>query len=92
MSPVRHQAIIPTNIDLLSSESLGINLTEIRIKLRHFEFKKMSSKWRACDLGLNFISEGYGRPEHKQTDYIWYCAGFHMKSNTVTGSMYTHDF
>ena len=43
LSPVRSQAIIWTNADLLSIAPLGINSNEILIKVANFSFMKMPS-------------------------------------------------
>ena len=57
LSPVRRQAIICTNFDLLSIRPLGLNFSEIRIKIQDFLFMKMhlkmsSAKWQPfCLLG-----------------------------------------
>ena len=50
LSPVQRQAITSTNAVVLSTGSLGTNLSEIRIKIQNFYFKKMhlkpsSAKW-----------------------------------------------
>ena len=51
LSPIRCQAIIWTNIDLLSIEPLGTKLCEIPLKIQYFSlikmlFKMSSPKWR----------------------------------------------
>ena len=51
LSPIWRQAITWTNVDLLPTGPLGINFTEIRIKIRTLTFKKMRlkmsfAKWR----------------------------------------------
>ena len=60
LSPGLRQAIIWTNVGILSIESLGTNISEILIKSRAFSFKKMhlkmsSGKWRPSCLGLNVL-------------------------------------
>ena len=44
LSPIRRQAIILTNAGLLSIGPLGINFSEISIKIRSFSFMKMHLK------------------------------------------------
>ena len=51
LSPIRRQAIIQTNADLLAIGPLRINFREILIKIQIFSFTKMhmkisSAKWR----------------------------------------------
>ena len=60
LSPGRRQAIIWTNVGILSVESLGTNISEIWIKILAFSFKKMhlkmsSGKWRPSCLSLNVL-------------------------------------
>ena len=57
----RHQAIIWTNVGLLSIEPLRTNLSEVRINIRRFSFRKMwlktsFVKWRPFYLGLNLLN------------------------------------
>ena len=61
LSPGRRQAIIWTNAGILLIEHLGINFSEILIKINTFSFKKMyskmsSGKWRPFCLGLNVLT------------------------------------
>ena len=61
LSPGRRQAIIWTNAGILSIGPLGINFSEILIKIHTFSFKKMrlqmsSGKWRPSCLGLNVLT------------------------------------
>ena len=61
LSPVRRQTITWTNTDLLSIGPLGINFSEIQIKIYDFSFTKMhlkmlSEKWRPfCPRGDEII-------------------------------------
>ena len=61
LSPDRRQAIIWTNVGILSIESSGTNISKIlKNKIRAFSFKKMhlkmsSGKWRPSCLGLNVL-------------------------------------
>ena len=61
LSPGRRQAIIWTNVGILSIRPLETNFSEILIKIYTFSFKKMhlkisSGKWRPYCLGLNELS------------------------------------
>ena len=61
LPPGRRQAIIWTNAGILSIVLLGINLSEILIRVHKFQFNKMhlkmsSGKWRPFCLGLNVLS------------------------------------
>ena len=65
--PVRHQAITWTNVDLLSIRPLGINFSEIRIKIYNFSFTKMhlemsSVKWGPFCSGENELTPENRRP------------------------------
>ena len=58
--PVRRQAIIWTNAGILSIGTLGINFSEISIKILKVSLKKMrlkvsSAKWWPFCLGLNVL-------------------------------------
>ena len=58
LSPIRHQAIIWTNVGLLSIGPLGKNFSVILIKIQTFSFTKMylklsSAKWRPFCPGGN---------------------------------------
>ena len=60
LSPERRQAIIWTNVGLLSIGPLGTNLGEILSEIHTFSFKKMHLKtsseiWRQFCLGLNVL-------------------------------------
>ena len=60
LSPDRRQAIIRTNAGILLIGPLGINFSEISIKIHIFSFKKMclkmsSGKWLQFCLGLNML-------------------------------------
>ena len=60
LSPGRRQAIIWTNAGILSIGQLGINFSEMLIKIHTFSFKKMrlqmsSGKWRPSCLDLNVL-------------------------------------
>ena len=60
LSPGRCQAIIWTNVGILSFEPLGTNFSEILIGMETFSLKKMrwklsSGKWRPFCLGLNVL-------------------------------------
>ena len=62
LSPGRHQAIIWTNVGILSIGPLGINFSEILIKINTFSFKKMhltmlSAKRWLFRLSLNDLNE-----------------------------------
>ena len=51
LAPIRRQAIIWTNAEILLIEPLGTNFSEIQIKIQNFSFMKMhlqmsSGKWR----------------------------------------------
>ena len=64
LTPDRRQAIIWTNVGMLSIGPLGTKLSEILIAIHLFSFKKMhlkmsSGKWRPCCLGLKVF---YGMP------------------------------
>ena len=58
--PVRHQAIIWTNVGLLSVGPMGTDSSEILIKIKEFSFKKInlkmwSAKWQPCYSCLNVL-------------------------------------
>ena len=60
LSPGRRQAIIWTNAGILLIGPLGINFSEILIKINTFSFNKMhlkmaSAKWRLFRLGHNVL-------------------------------------
>ena len=60
LSPVRRQAIIWTNAEIMLIGPLGTNFSEILIEIFTFSFKKMrlkmsSGKWRPSCLGLNVL-------------------------------------
>ena len=59
--PVWHQAIIWTNIGLLSTEHLGTNFYGIGIKTQQFSFKnmnlKMCAEWRPFCLSLIVLNQ-----------------------------------
>ena len=60
LSPGRCQAIIWTNVGILSIGPLGTNFSEILIWIETFSLKKMllklsSGKWRPFCLGLNVL-------------------------------------
>ena len=62
LAPGRRQAIIWTNAGMLLIGPLGINFSEILIKIQTFSSKKMRvkvlyAKWRSFCLGLNKINE-----------------------------------
>ena len=62
LSPGWHQAIIWTNAGILVIGPLGINFSEILIKINIFSFKKMhvklsSAKWRLFRLGLSELTQ-----------------------------------
>ena len=72
LSPDRRQAIIWTNAGILSSGPLGINFSEISMKIQTFSFRKMrlkssSAKWRPSCLGLNVLSMWWVITFHRQT-------------------------
>ena len=55
LSPVRPQAIICTNDGILSIGPLGMKLSEILIKFKHFHSRKCI--WKSClQNGLHFVS------------------------------------
>ena len=65
LSPGRRQAIIWTNVGILSIESLGTNSCEILIAIHIFPFTKMhlkmlSAKWRPFCLSLNLLIQPLG--------------------------------
>ena len=72
LSPGRHQAIIWTSAGILLIGALGINLSEILIKINTFSFKKLhlklsSGKCRPFCVGLHMLtlrSHTYTGPEH----------------------------
>ena len=62
LSPIRRQAIIETNAQLLSIGLLGTNFSEISIKIQNFSFTKMHlktsyAKWRPFHPGGDELSE-----------------------------------
>ena len=62
LSPGRRQAIIWTNAGILLIGPLGINFSEILIKINTFSFNKMhlkmsSAKWHLFHLGLNELMQ-----------------------------------
>ena len=67
LSPVRRQANISTNTDLLSIRPLGTNFSEILIKIQNYSFTKLhlklsSAKWQPFCPGVNAlrrVSDGY---------------------------------
>ena len=64
--PGRHQAIIQTNAGILLIGPLGINFSEISVKLNTFSFKKMhlkmlSAKQRLFRLSHNELTVEGGR-------------------------------
>ena len=61
LSPGRRQAIIWTNVRILSLRTLGTNFSEILLECHSFSFKKMhmkmsSGKWLPSCLGLNVLT------------------------------------
>ena len=59
-SPIRHQAIIQTNVGILLIGPIGTNFSEMLIKIHIFSFKKIhlkmsSGKWWPFCLGLNML-------------------------------------
>ena len=61
LSPVRRQAIIWTNAEILLIGPLGTNFSEILIVIQTFSLTKMhlkmaSAKWRGFCLGLNVLN------------------------------------
>ena len=69
LSPGRRQAMILTNVGILLMRPLGINLSEILIKINTFSFKKMhsktsSAKWSLFHLGLKVLRQvGFTKTE-----------------------------
>ena len=63
--PIRHQAIIWTNVGLLLIQTLGTNFSEILSEIHTFSLKKihlkmLSAKWRLFHLGLiELIHQGW---------------------------------
>ena len=60
MLPVWHQAIIGTNAGISLIRPLGLNFSEILIKIhtsssKKMHFKMLSAKWRPFCLGLNVL-------------------------------------
>ena len=65
LSPIRRQAIIWTNAELLSIGSLRTNFSEMVIKMQQFTLQKMhlkmsSAKRRLCCLGRNVLTNQRG--------------------------------
>ena len=61
LSPGRRQAIISTNVGILSIGPLGTNFSEMLIEIHTFSFKKIqfkmsSEKWRPFCVGLNVLT------------------------------------
>ena len=50
LSPVWHQAIIWTNVDLLPIRPLATNFSEISIEIQWFAFEKMNLKISSVDI------------------------------------------
>ena len=85
LSPGRRQAITFTNVWKLLIGPLGINFSEILIKIHTFSFKKIhlkmsSGKWRPSCLGLNVLRQilsltwnslGDIRSLHFMSSYPW---------------------
>ena len=62
LSPVRRQAIIRTNAEILLIGTLGTNFSEILSEIHAFSFTKMhlkmsSGKWRPFCFGLNVLNK-----------------------------------
>ena len=62
----RRQASIWTNAEILLTDPLGTNLSEISIEIHTFSIKKMrlkvsSAKWRLFCLGLNVLNKHCSR-------------------------------
>ena len=65
LSPVRRQAITWTNADLLPIRPLGINFSEIQIKIQNFSFMKIylkisSAKWQPFCAGWDELNKSVG--------------------------------
>ena len=72
LSPVRHQAIIRTNVAILSIRPYPTYFNEILFKTQKFSFKEMSSvKWRPFCLCLNVLITL--TPHQHTTDHICGC-------------------
>ena len=76
LSPIRRQAIIYTNADLLSIEALETKFNEIRIEIQNLSFMKIhlnmsSAKRRPFCLGLNVLT--HWRNCHHFEDDIFKC-------------------
>ena len=61
LSPIRRQAIIWTNAEILLIGPIGTDFSEILTEIYIFSFKKMhlkmsSAKWRRFCLGLNELN------------------------------------
>ena len=85
LSPGRPQAIISTNDGILLIGSLGINFSDILIKIHTFSFKKMywklsSAKWPRFCLGLNVLThltpDQDGKCRQLQNTHLWNHFGF----------------
>ena len=77
LSPGQHQAIMGTNVRILLTEPLGINFSEILVRIQTFSFKKMhlkmsSGKWRPSCLGLDVL--------RKREKYTWCCCQWQVVS------------
>ena len=74
LPPVRHQAIILTNADIMSIASLETYLNKILFKIQKFSFQEMylkmlSAKCQAFCLGLN-VSTNWQQEMHNTNAYL----------------------
>ena len=70
LSPGRRQAIIWTNVRILSSGPLGTNFSEILTEIHRFSFKKMNLK-RCLENGGHFVSASMCQLELLMTCVFW---------------------
>ena len=82
LSPLRHQAIIWTNVGLLSIENLRTNLSEILINSLTFSFKKLHLKMLSAKSVI--LSSPQSRVKHWAC--YWWCESVQVIYN-VTGLM-----
>ena len=76
LSPVRRQANIWTNTDLLSIVPLGSNLSEISFKIKQsfdekMELKISSAKWRPFCFVLNVLMPWWGLAVFRPPITLW---------------------
>ena len=75
LSPEQRQAIIWSNAGILLSGPLGINFSDISIKIHTFsfkniDFKRSSGKWRPFCLGLNVLTQAPGNSDQLSRGWV----------------------